>query len=132
MFDNINILAAIAAALIAFVIGGIWYSPKVFGSIWCNEMRTVYKDKKGHGKKIYLIALIGYLVSAFGFAFFLGPMPQLASAILTGLYVGVAWVATSFGINYIFAGRTLKVFLIDAGYHIAQFVIYGIVIGLWH
>ena len=46
--------------------------------------------------------------------------------------IGLAWVAMSFGINYAFAQRSLKLWLIDAGYHVLQFTLYGLVIGLWH
>jgi hypothetical protein len=33
---------------------------------------------------------------------------------------------------FAFAGRSLKLWLIDGGYHVLQFVLYGLVIGLWH
>jgi hypothetical protein len=49
-----------------------------------------------------------------------------------GLLAGAAIVGASFGINYQFAGRSTKLWLIDSGYHTAQFCIYGLVIGLWH
>jgi hypothetical protein len=46
--------------------------------------------------------------------------------------IGLAWVATSFGINYAFAQRSFKLWLIDGGYHVLQFTVYGLVLGLWH
>jgi len=51
---------------------------------------------------------------------------------LRGFGAGLCWVATSFGINYLFAGRSLKLWLIDGGYHTLQFTLYGLVLGLWH
>ena len=45
---------------------------------------------------------------------------------------GLAYVAMSFGINYAFAGRSFKLWLIDGGYHTLQFTLYGLVLGLWH
>jgi hypothetical protein len=39
--------------------------------------------------------------------------------------VGAGIAATSFGINYQFAGRSFKLFLIDGGYHTVQFALYG-------
>jgi hypothetical protein len=33
----VNWLAAIAAALASFVLGGLWYSPVVFGRTWMRE-----------------------------------------------------------------------------------------------
>ncbi|WP_430540587.1 hypothetical protein [Pseudoxanthomonas sacheonensis] len=45
---------------------------------------------------------------------------------------GVDFVAASFGINYQLAQRSFKLWLIDGGYHAAQFVLFGRVLGLWH
>ena len=49
-----------------------------------------------------------------------------------GFVVGLFFVATSFGINYAFARRSLKLWMIDAGYHIVQFSLYGVILGAWH
>jgi hypothetical protein len=48
-----------------------------------------------------------------------------------GALVGAGFVATSFGINYAFAQRSLKLWLIDGGYHLLQFTLYGLILGLW-
>ncbi len=45
--------------------------------------------------------------------------------------VGVAFVATSFGINYVFAARPLRLYLIDAGYMVALLAVMGAVLGGW-
>jgi hypothetical protein len=41
-------------------------------------------------------------------------------------------VATSFGVNYAFANRGIKLWRIDGGYHTVQFGLIGLVLGLWH
>lgn len=66
------------------------------------------------------------------FAFLVGPAPTLAHAVTQGLLAGAGLVAASFGINYQFANRTLMLWLIDGGYHVAQFVLFGVVLGVWH
>ena len=63
---------------------------------------------------------------------FLGAAPALAFALGAGVAAGLCWVATSFGINYLFERKSLRLFLINGGYHIAQFTLYGLVLGLWH
>jgi hypothetical protein len=45
--------------------------------------------------------------------------------------VGLGYVATSFGINYQFAGRPFRLWAIDGGYHTLQFALYGLVFGAW-
>ena len=44
----------------------------------------------------------------------------------------MGFVAMGFAINYAFAGRSLKLWLIDGGYHTMQFALYGLVLGAWH
>ncbi len=39
---------------------------------------------------------------------------------------------SSFGINHQSAQRSFKLWLIDGGYHVAQFAVFGLVLGLWH
>ena len=128
----LNWLAIIAAAVSAFVLGGIWYGP-LFKKVWCREA-GVDPDapQKRHPAGVFAVAFLASLVAAFGFAWYIGPNPEVHNAIHAGLMVGFFWVATSFAINYSFAGRSLKLWLIDAGYHLLQFALYGLILGLWH
>ena len=80
---------------------------------------------------VFGVAFLLSLLAASVFAMLLAQRP-VDEAVKTGLLVGVCWVATSFGINYLFAARSLKLWMIDAGYHTLQFALYGLVIGLWH
>jgi hypothetical protein len=50
----------------------------------------------------------------------------------TVLGVSFGLVAASFGVNYQFAQRSFKPWLIDGGYHTVQFSLFGLVLGLWH
>ncbi len=44
---NLNWIAILLAALSALVIGFIWYSPKVFGTIWLKEIGMTEEEMKG-------------------------------------------------------------------------------------
>lgn len=130
--EQINILAVIVAAASAFLLGGIWYSPALFGKVWAREAGVSDYQPKRHGAIVFGVSFIFALIAAAVFALFLGGRPALSTAVRDGLAIGACWVATSFGINYQFANRTFKLFLIDAGYHVAQFTLYGVILGLWH
>ena len=67
---------------------------------------------------------------AWNFANFLGPRPSLAFGTAVGASAGLLWVASSFGINYLFERKSLKLFLINGGYHTLQFTLIGGVISL--
>lgn len=131
-----NYLAVLLAAASSFLLGGLWYSRLLFGPLWHTENGGVAQPstppQTGHPAKVFTVSFIFSLVAATAFAYWLGPSPPLATAIKSGALVGFGFVATSYGINYQFAQRSFKLWLIDAGYHGMQFVLFGLVLGLWH
>jgi len=131
MMEAINWWAVLAAAVSAFALGGLWYGP-LFKRAWCREAGIDLHATPGHPARIFGGAFVLSLLAAAAFAWYLGPAPDLFIAVHAGLLIGLAFVATSFGINYLFAGRSLKLWLIDGGYHVLQFTLYGLILGLWH
>lgn len=128
---EVNFLAVLTAAVLAFILGGIWYSAKVFGNLWSKHAgNQVTKEK--HKAWVFIISFVFYFISAWAFAVLLGPAVTLSLAVSAGFAIGLLFVAMCFGINYLFAGRSIVLLLIDGGYHILQFVVYGAVFGLWH
>ena len=128
---DINIWAAIVAAVSSFMLGGLWYSPVLFGNKWIIEAEFD-QEKVGHPAKVFGLSFVFALVAAFGFAIVIGPKPDLLTAMHHAILIGVAFVATSFGINYQFSNKSFSLFFIDAGYHLCQFIVFAIVLGLWH
>lgn len=127
---DINILAVVAAAVSSFLLGGLWYSSVLFEAVWVREAGVA--EQSGHGPAVFGISFVFTLISAVAFAWWLGPEPPLGEAVLAGLVVGVCFVATSFGVNYQFAGRSITLWLIDGGYHLLQFLLFGLILGVWH
>jgi len=128
---DLNWLAVIAAAASAFVLGGIWYGP-LFKRAWCQEAGIDPDAAPAHPARIFAIAFACSLLASLIFAVFLGNEASAADGFGAGFVVGVFFVAMSFGINYAFAQRSLKMWMIDSGYHIAQFCLYGLILGAWH
>lgn len=56
------------------------------------------------------------LIIAFNLAAFLIGHKSLSWGRTAGALAGVGWVATAFGITYLFEGRSVKLFLVNAGY----------------
>ena len=127
----LNWLAVVVAAVSAFLIGGIWYGP-LFKHAWCREAGIDMDAKPRHPAQVFGVAFVAALLAAIAFAWWLGPAPPLEFAVRHGVLAGLGIAAMSFGINYAFAGRSLKLWLIDGGYHTLQFAVYGIILGLWH
>ena|SRR2546421_7121528 len=132
---GINYLAVIAAALVSFLLGGPWYSEAVFKKAWMRAAgragETPQPGQK-HPAQVFGISFVFALIAALVLALWLGPNPPLGFAVGRGLMAGAGLVATSFGINYLFSARSMVLWLIDAGYHVVQFALFGLILGLWH
>ena len=129
---SVNVLAVIVAALSSFLLGGLWYSKKALGRLWNREAGVSTEGKQGHPAKVFGVSFVFSLIAAWAFAAWIGPGVPLPSALMQGAVAGGCFVAACFGINYQFAGRSTLMWLIDGGYHMAQFMLYGLVLGLWH
>jgi hypothetical protein len=126
----VNLFAILLAAVSSFVLGGLWYSPLLFGRAWNRENGG--EVPAGHPAKVFGFSFVFSLVAAAAFAWWLGPAPALDEALKAGAVAGIGFVAASFGINYQFAQRSFALWLIDGGYHAAQFLLFGLILGLWH
>lgn len=130
---DLNVWAVLVAALLSFVLGGLWYSPVLFGKVWMRETGITEESQKHRAMaKVFALAFIASLIIAFNLAMFLGPAASLASGAFYGFLAGFGWVAMAFAINDLFEGRSLKLYLINAGYHAITFTVMGAVIGVWH
>ena len=125
-----NIWAVLLAAVSSFMLGGLWYSPMLFGRIWTTENGG--PAQSGHPAKVFGVGFFFSLVAAVSFAVWLGASPSLEVVLKSGALVGFGFVAASFGINYQFAQRSFKLWLIDGGYYTVQFLLFGLILGLWH
>jgi hypothetical protein len=130
---EVNIWAVLAAAVATFLIGGLWYSPVLFARVWQREAGlSEERLRNGNPGLIFGLAFVLAMLAAFVFAMFLGPKPQLAFAVGAGFSAGLAWVAASLGIIYLFERRSLRLFLINGGYVTLAFTAIGAILGAWH
>ncbi len=129
--ESINYLAVIVAALSAFIIGGLWYSV-LFAKPWMVENGFDEEQlKKGNMGLIFGGSFILSLIVSFVLVLFLGPERDALFGAMAGLLAGLFWVATAMGITYLFERKSLKLFLINAGYHVITFTVMGFILGIW-
>jgi len=127
---DVNWLAVLVAAVVTFVLGGVWYGP-LFGKVWraAEGQAEPAPGRQKHPALVYGVSFVLMLIAAMALAVAIGPAPDVSRSIGFGLVVGVGWVATSFGVNYLFAGRRLPLFAVDAGYNVVLFALMGLIIG---
>ena len=131
-FQNLNWLAIIVAAVSAFILGSLWYSPLMFLDRWMKEI-GITKDstKKTNMGKLFSLAFFLSFIASFFLAMFIGTNAGAAFGALAGFMAGFGWVFTFMGISYLFESRTFAHFLINAMYSIVSLTIMGFIIGVW-
>lgn len=131
-FAEINWLSVIVATLAAFAIGGLWYSPVLFSKTWQRENKLSDQEiKEANMALIFGSSFLLNFISAVVLELFIGKQADVLTGLLAGLFVGLGWVATSLGTTYLFARKTLNLFIIDAGYFVVYFAVMGLILGAW-
>lgn len=130
--EAFNIWAVVVAAISTFGIGGLWYSPAVFGKRWMHENGfTEERLKEGNMTRIFGLAFLLGLIAAINLAMFLGPENRPEMGALWGFAAGIGWVATFVGIHYLFERKSLTLFLINAGYSVVALTAMGAILAAW-
>lgn len=130
---SINYWAVLVAAVASFVLGGLWYSPLLFHRPWAQATGVSEAQLQGsHMGLIFGVSFVLQLIAAFVLAMFLGPTADLAFGVAAGAMVGIAWVATAFGVVYLFERRPMQLFWVNAGYQMAAYPLMGAILGAWH
>ena len=131
-FQNLNWLAIIVAAVSAFVLGSLWYSPLMFAKRWMKETGITEESTKNTNMiKLFILAFILSLIASFFLAMFIGVDAGGSFGAMAGFMAGLGWVFTFMGISYLFEARTLAHFLINSVYSIVSLTIMGLIIGVW-
>ena len=133
-FSAFNWWAILVAAVSSFVLGGIWYGP-IFGKRWQAQLGlSDEKIAEGNTALIFGVSFLLTLVVAVALGALINavvPSPGLVGGLVTGVEVALAFVATSLGINYLFARHSLALFGIDVGYMVLMFAVMGAILGGW-
>jgi hypothetical protein len=129
---TLNHLAIITSAVLAFVVGGIWYGP-LFGKAWMAENGlTPETAAQMNAAKVYGLAFVWTLVMAYNLGFFLGdPTMSVGMATFYGFATGAGWIAMGLFVVGLFERRSARLMLINGGYMTVALTMMGAVIGAW-
>ncbi len=131
-----NHLAILTSAASIFIVGGPWYSKAMFLRPWARanglDPDVPRQESAKHPAQVFGLAFLFAWIAAYAFAIVLGhDGHSLMYCLHHGFVCGLGIAATSFGINYQFANKPMVLLLIDGGYHVVQFTLYGLILGLW-
>jgi hypothetical protein len=140
--NSLNWLAVLVAAISAFVVGGIWYSPTLFGKAWMADNKfTLEQVKQGNFGKIYGWAFIFTLIAAVNLAMFLTDTPpectgncaqktDISFGAMGGFLAGL-WVFAFVAVHGMFERKSWRLIFINGGYSIVALTLMGAIIGVW-
>ena len=131
--DGINWLAVVVATAAAFALGGLWYSKTLFGNTWLEEVGlTEEAINNVNMAKTFGTTFVLQLLATIALATTLGADSTWMDGLQNGLFISVLWIATAYGITYLFEQRSIRLFFINAGYYVVLFAISGSILGAWH
>jgi Protein of unknown function (DUF1761) len=140
--STINWWAVLIAGLSAFVVGGIWYSPGLFGNAWMKDSKLNEEDiKKGNKGKIFGFTAIFSLVMAANLAMYLADgnakcpegcfqKTDLTWGTIAGFLAGI-WTFCAIAIHSLFELKSWRHIFINGGYSLVALTLMGAIIGLW-
>jgi hypothetical protein len=129
---ELNHPAIIVAAVSAFIVGGLWYSPVLFANAWMKANGFTETDlKDANMAKIFGTAFVLTLVMAYNLAFFINGVADPGEAIGYAVAAGLGWAALSLWVVSLFERRPFTYVAINGGYITVSFIVMGTIIALW-
>jgi hypothetical protein len=100
-FSSLNWLAVLAATIVLYVLGGLWFAPFLFGSRWRTAIGFVPPAGWRAGALLYVAPLIGCIVSTVATALLvqITDAHSVADGLALGLLVGVGYGAAIAGVD---------------------------------
>jgi len=140
--NTINWLAVLVAGISAFAIGGIWYSPGLFGKAWMSENNLNEEEiKKSNKGKIFGFTFVFSVLMAVNLAMFLADSPancpvdcgqktDITWGITAGFLAGI-WTFCAIAIHSLFELKSWRLIFINGGYSLVSLMLMGAIIGAW-
>ncbi|MEW6031125.1 MAG: DUF1761 domain-containing protein [Chloroflexota bacterium] len=138
-FSSINWLAVIACVVVSMISGSLWYNPKTFFPAWWRGIGKGEGEQPGSSNMgmTWALTVLSSFVQATAMSLMVTAMGSLtggatlASGALAGFMLWLGFVAPTNLVNKLFAGHGLKVWAIEAGNHLVNFVLFGAILGAW-
>jgi hypothetical protein len=132
MLEGINWLAALVAAVAAYLMGAVWYMPKVFGDAWLAELGKKPEDLTNPTLPMLVAAATTPLTSVC-LAFLLRGLgvQTVGGGLVFGIVIGGGIVFASMLSDYMFQDKPMKLLWIQGGYRFCSILLICTVVGAW-
>ncbi len=136
MLTSIRILPVVVAAVVAFAIGGLWYSPLLFARAWMRahgHTDETVRRMQAQAGRAYAVSFVCDLVMALALAILLERVGvvNVLTGVKVGALVGIGFAATTGLTANMFSDKPLTAYLIDAGYQVVFLTVMGAILAAW-
>lgn len=138
----INWWAVLVAGTSSFVVGGIWYSPGLFGRAWMKDNHFTEEEirKGGNKGKVFGFTLVFSLLMAVNLAMFLAapancsancaPKTDITWGATAGFLAGI-WTFCAIAIHSLFELKPWRLIFINGFYSVVALILMGAILGAW-
>ena len=130
----INWLAVVVCVVVSMISGSIWYNPKTFFPMW---WKVVGAGREQPGMEnmgmTWGLTVLGSFVQAVAMAIMVNALGITTAGAGAGIgfMLWFGFVAPTNLVNKLFAGHGLKIWAIEVGNHLVNFVLFGAILGAW-
>lgn len=135
--SSFHALPVLVAAVAAFVLGALWYSPALFATAWVRAHG--YTDEqiarmRSGAARAYAISFACFLVMAAAMGLLVARVQPVGvlGGIKLGALIGVGFAAAVSLTANVYSDRPLAAWAIDAGYQVAYLILMGVILAVWH
>lgn len=140
-FPAVNYLAIVVAAIVIFILGGLWYSPVLFAKKWIalqgrTEEQVRAQAASANMPVLYVSAFVCAFLTAWVMAHLIAHMAAITevNAGHGALFGVVCWLGFAAPTSYataIFSGKPKQLWFIDTSYNLVSFALAGIILAVW-
>ena len=139
MFADIQVWGVLLATVMSFVVGAIWYTPKVYGERWRKLIKMDKKTmQKGPGAQGWALTVAGALLQAFVLAHvtvlsfeYFTDYSWMMAALTSALWMWAGFQVSMLLTHDTFEQRPLMLTVINSGNQLATLLAMGLIIGLF-
>ncbi len=128
-----NLVGVLAATIVSWLIGAVWYAPQVFGKMWRASLGKTEEQWKANRNRAVVFGFIANLITAYLLGVFIKSLGS--TSWVDGAEVAfVAWLAfpaMQLFTGFIFEGRKSRLFGIDFVHMLIIFLVMGAILGVW-
>jgi hypothetical protein len=136
-FFDVNYIAVGVSAVVAFVIGMLWYSPLLFANAWMKlsgrSNGDLNKAKKKGMAGTMLAGFASILVMSYVLAYFVGLAG--ASTVLEGAQVGfllwLGFIATVMLGIVLWENKPVKLYVLNIAHYFVVMLMMGAILAVW-